>query len=248
MLVSMTSIAGADDFTSDAPALVTQSGSVKVWVVAVPNEVNGDIDSDGCNVGNDQSAPHVVASVTSSDTSVATVSSSTLDFSACGESNSQTITLTLIPDLCLVKTAIITIAESSRGPGESVKGVFNTETINVSVAPSYPSDPSCGGGGGGGGELCAEPAAPAWAAALLKASSLKAKQSKESANYISAVAQHMTNGAVFEDIPKSSQDAYADAVRTWMMGQFPQLTLVSVGDARVIRPGWTCTPIDQIVS
>lgn len=252
MVFSMTSIAGADDFTSSAPEPVIQSGTVNVWVVAVPNEagVEGDTDHGGCNVGTANgsgAAPHVSASVTSSDPAVATVSPATLDFQGCGDTLKQTITITLGAALVCDQRATVTIAESSRGPGQSVKGVFNTETINVLVAGTSPTDPSCAGGGGGGSQLCSEPAAPAWAAALLKASGLKAKQLKESPNYISAVADHMTNGAVFAGVPKTSQDAYANAVRDWMNSRFG-LSLASVDSARLIRPGWNCTPVGQVVS
>jgi|GEM_PF-3646956 len=246
MTLGMASVARADDFTSDAPATVTQSTTVKVWVVAVPNEVSGDVDHGGCNVGGAQGgseSPHVVAAIASSDTSVATVAPASMTFSGCGETNSQNLTITLIPDLCLTKTATITTAEESRGPGNSVKGVFNTETINVSVAPSNPADPSCTGGGGGGTKMCAEPAAPAWAAALLKASTgLKAKQSKDSANSISLVAQHMTNGAVFNGYAKSDP-GYPGAVHDWMVNTLGLSSLASVSDARVIRPGWDCTAL-----
>ena len=244
MLFSMTSMAAADDFTSsNGSATVTQTSTVQVWVVAVPNEVNGDVDHGGCNVGSVQSAPYVMASIQSSDTSVATVDPGSMTFSGCGPENSQNLTITLYPDLCLTKTATITIAESDRGPGNSVKGVFNTETIDVSVAPSNPADPSCNGGGGGGSKLCAEPAAPAWAAALLKASTgLKPKQSKDAANYISLVAQHMTTGAVFNGYAKSDP-GYPNAVHDWMVSALGLSSLASVNDARVIRPGWDCTTL-----
>jgi hypothetical protein len=242
MAFSMTSIARADDFTTDASDPVVISGSVDVWVVAVPDELPSDSDHAGCNVGSTQDAKFVIASVTSNNTSVATVNPPTLNFTGCGDANSQEVTITLFPAIC-DETAMITITEGDRGPGGSVKGVFNTETINVFVAGTSPTDPSCNGGGGPG-EMCSEPAAPAWAAALLKASNLKAKNIP---NYISAVARNMTNGAVFEDVPKSSQDEYANAVRDWLIDEFG-LSLATVDDARVIRPGWDCTPNDLIFS
>ena len=247
MLFSMTSIASADEFATSATAL-TQNGSVKVWVVATVDDVNGDVDHGACNIGSGQNKPHVDASVTSSDPAVAAVNPASLTFSGCGDANGQNVAITLTPDLCLPKTATITIAESGRGPGNSVKGEFSTETINVSVAASTPLDPTCtGGGGGGGSQLCAEPAAPAWAAALLKASNMKGKQAKETNNYISSVAHHMTNGAVFDGVAKSDPD-YPASVRSYMVNTLGLSTLADVEAARAIRPGWTCVSSDQPLS
>lgn len=246
MITTLAGVAGADDFTSNASNPVASSTTVKVWVVATQDVVNGDVDHKACNIGSANNHPFVTASITSSDTSVAEVNPGSMTFSGCGDANSQDLTITVHPDLCLPKSATILIAESDRGPGNSVKGVFNTETINVQLAALNASDPLCGGGGGGGGgtTLCSEPAAPAWAAALLKASSgLKPKQAKDAPNYISEVAQHMTNGAVFEGITKSDQggaNAYANAVRSWMMLQHPDLALATVSSAKLIRPGWDC--------
>jgi len=248
MITTLAGVAGADDFTTDAPATVIQTSTVKVWVVATVDEVNGDIDHGACNIGSGQNKPFVEAAITSSDPSVATVDPGSMTFSGCDNPATSTIeygqdlTITLIQDLCLTKTATISIVESDRGPGNSVKGVFNQETINVSVAPSNPLDPTCGGGGGGGGStLCSEPAAPAWAAALLKASNLKPKQAKEISNYISRVAGHMTQGAVFDGIAKSDGE-YPTAVRSYMMSTFG-LSLASVDAAAAIRPGWACSPV-----
>lgn len=247
MLCSMTSIASADEFATSTTAL-TQTETVKVWVVATDDDVNGDVDHGACNIGSGKNKPFVEASVISSDPTVASVDQAKLTFSGCGDAFAQDIEITVIPDLCIPKTATITIAESDRGPGNSVKGEFSIETINVSVAPSNSSDPTCGGGGGGGGsQLCAEPAAPAWAAALLKASNLKGKASKETNNYISSVAHHMTNGAVFDNVAKSDPD-YPAAVRSYMVNTLGLNTLATVDAARAIRPGWTCVSSGQTLS
>lgn len=244
MLVSMTSIASADEFATSTTAL-TQTDTVTVWVVATDDDVNGDVDHGACNIGSGKNKPFVEASVVSSDPAVASVDKEKLTFSGCGDTFAQDVEVTLIPDLCLPKTAMITISESNRGPGNSVKGEFSIETINVSVAASNALDPTCtGGGGGGGSQLCAEPAAPAWAAALLKASNLKGKASKETNNYISSVAHHMTNGAVFDTFAKSDP-GYPAAVRSYMVNTLGLSGLASVDAARAIRPGWTCVSTGQ---
>jgi hypothetical protein len=245
MVCSMTSMANADEFTSD-PATINASGTVKVWVVpTVEPGVPGDNAHNSCNIGSangSDQAPHVTATV-SSDSTAAVVSPSSLFFQGCGEANAQTFTVTLVPSLCN-QTATITIFESERGPENSVKGTFSTETIAVSIAGTNPTDPSCTSGGGGGNQVCSEPAAPAWAAALLKATTgLKAK-AKDQSNYISQVAQHMTQGAMFDGYAKSS-DSYPGAVRSYMVNtlHLSDATLASVAQARAIRPGWTCQSV-----
>ena len=242
LLFGMTSVAVADDFTSSPTGPVTTTTTVAVWVAAVHGEGPWDKNSNGCNVGNATDALSVTASITSSDTAVATVDPSTMTFGACNVS--QNLLITVVHAVCNT-TATVTIAEASVAPNtNAVKGVFNTETIIVNSAGTTPTDPSCTGTTPGPG-TCSEPAAPAWAAALLKATSLKAKATTI-ANYISSVAKHMGPGTDFDTIPKSAQgtgtgDQYPTAVRNYMVSSLGLSSLASVSDARVIRPGWDCT-------
>lgn len=52
----------------------------------------------------------------------------------------------------------------------------------------------------------ADPAAPAWANAILRANGIKNKTTIQ--NTISSVAKHMTNGAMFDGIVKNAHPAY----------------------------------------
>jgi hypothetical protein len=218
--------AGADDFQADdttvdlAPA-ATQL--VTVTLVAVDDTTNPN-DNEGCNlqVHAGDNAHFVDASVTSSDTSVATVDPDSLHFDDCGDTDSFTITAVACG------TAQITVHaedwQAERGPN----AVFSDEVINVTVS---------GDCNGGGGDItsCAKPAAPAWAAAILKANGVKPKQAD---NLISLVAQHMTQGATFDGVAKSDQEAYAEAVYAFLQAKKSGLT---IGPAGAAKPGWVCT-------
>jgi hypothetical protein len=231
---SMTGLAAADDITSDAVEPVVATSTVNVWVVSVDEDEPGDPAQNQCNIGNGSDNLSMTATVLSSDPAVATVSPGSLTFETCGANAAQAVTITCVSD----GGATVTIALQSVDPNDNaVKGVFNTETITVACTG--------GGGGGTGVTTCTEPAAPAWAAALLKATPLKAK-AKDLANHISQVAGHMTNGAVFDGVPKSDQgdgtgDEYPIAVRQYMIDELGLATLASVEAARALRPGWTCT-------
>lgn len=103
--------------------------------------------------------------------------------------------------------------------------------------------------GGGGGTVCdADPAAPAWAAALLKGNNVKAKGTTLS-NYISSVAQHMGTRATFDSAEKSDHPGYETAVWNYMKTTLG-LTSLTKGphDPAVIKPGWECTTISALTS
>ena len=94
---------------------------------------------------------------------------------------------------------------------------------------------------GGGGSGCdAEPAAPAWAAALLKGNNVKAKGTLLG-SYISAVAAEMDQRAAFGGVQKIDQADYANAVYAWMTTADEGLHLtLTKGPADVAKPGWDC--------
>jgi hypothetical protein len=86
----------------------------------------------------------------------------------------------------------------------------------------------------------ANPAAPAWAAALLKGNGVKSKPNGR--NYVSEVAQHMTQRAEFDGVVKNAPDlAYADAV--WSYMTTTQLLILPKGPGDVAKPGWECTAV-----
>jgi hypothetical protein len=104
------------------------------------------------------------------------------------------------------------------------------------------------GAGGGGGTVCdADPAAPAWAAALLKGNAVKAKGSTLS-NYVSSVAKHMGPRAAFDGVDKSDHPDYENAVWDYMKTELGLTLMKGPHDAAVVKPGWECTTIPGTTS
>jgi hypothetical protein len=228
-------VAWADTLTPDTTSVTVTAAqatrTVSITLVATDDATwNGD-DADPnpgyCNLrGNGQ---YVTASVTSSNTNVATVSPATLTFNDCGESYPITITR------AGCGTATVTVRDTDDNTAGGPHARFSDAIITVNAG-------ACDGGDGGM-TTCAQPAAPAWAAAILKANGIK-PGSKTSTNLISQVAKRMLKGAAFPDgggnpIAKSDQDAYAAAVDAYLGG----LTTLTKhwGDTGVARPGWECT-------
>ena len=102
----------------------------------------------------------------------------------------------------------------------------------------------------GGGEVTrcdVDPAAPAWAAAILQASGVKSN-SPLFKSAIPAVAQHMDPTASFDGVAKDNQFSdqgvdydYANAVRDYLALLLPSKQLATVEVAK--RPGWACTQV-----
>jgi hypothetical protein len=93
---------------------------------------------------------------------------------------------------------------------------------------------------GSDGSRCdANPAAPAWARALLKGNDLKAKVPGEP-NYVRSVARHMGKGATFDDYAKSSH-SYPYLVEQYLEGLLGHP--LANGPDEVRKPGWHCTPL-----
>lgn len=89
----------------------------------------------------------------------------------------------------------------------------------------------------------ADPAAPAWANAILKANDMKNKTTVQ--NTISSVAHQMTQGAVFGGFAKNAHPDYENAVYTYMTKSkaLGGLGLVLPKNAQQsARPGWECSP------
>jgi len=98
------------------------------------------------------------------------------------------------------------------------------------------------GDGQGGGTVCdADPAAPAWAAALLKGNGVKAKDG--GSNYVSSVAKAMGQRATFGGVEKSDHPGYEDAVWEYMKNELGLGLRKGPHDPAVIKPGWECTNI-----
>jgi hypothetical protein len=92
----------------------------------------------------------------------------------------------------------------------------------------------------GDGSRCdADPAAPAWARALLKGNDLKAKVPGKR-NYVWSVADHMGKGATFNGYAKSANN-YPFEVESYLEGLLG--TQLANGPDEVRKPGWRCTPL-----
>jgi len=190
-------------------------------------EVQGHPDHPGCNIqGGSQyiglaastSTPGIVDVTWANDDSV---------FNDCTE------TLTVIVTPLAVGTTTVSFAEdaskTSRDPHLTFSLGESTFDVNVTA------------GSGGGGTICdADPAAPAWAAAILQKNGFKPKASSFS-NYVSQVAHHMSNGATFEGFAKNAHPDYENAVHDWMQSTFGISLPYSA--AQSARPGWECTTV-----
>jgi hypothetical protein len=193
-------------------------------------QINGHSAGDhpGCNLNG---APHFIQlAVTSSAPAFATaafgVGGST--FNTC----SDVVSVVVTPVAVGVTTISFSIAASnlSNDPHLNFSLDQATFVVNVSDGIIIPIETTCD----------ANPAAPAWAGALLKGNGLKPKPNGP--NYVAAVAQHMTQGAAFDGFVKNADNlAYANAVWSYMKTTLG-LTLPN-GPSVVIKPGWECTTV-----
>jgi hypothetical protein len=242
MVCSLSAVAGADDLVVDntAPATtINHSTTVNVTLVAVndPNWNGDNGPSPLCNIRSNSGSQYVKATVTSNSPGVASVSPAELDFTGCG----QTLPVTITGLACGTAQVDINVFDSKTAAPPHV--TFSDTSFTVTV-----TDPSCNGGGGGGIGECAQPAAPAWAAAILKKNGVKAG-SKQSNNLISQVAHTMLQGASFPDyraghnpavdeVAKVDQGAYSDSV--WAYLKTLTSGVNTFGPAASARPGWEC--------
>jgi hypothetical protein len=139
-----------------------------------------------------------------------------------------------------------TVAVQATGLGEAdilfeVTGYRSSGGANV-FWPTTPADfhVTVTEGGGTTSTGCdADPAAPAWAAAILQKSGFKSG-AKQTTNLISQIAHEMQTMADFNNIHKSSHPYYENAVHD-RLEAITGKTLASA--ALSARPGWICTAI-----
>jgi hypothetical protein len=195
------------------------STTLKIQVQGQPD------DHSGCNI---QGGPHYIALAAS--TSVAgIVDVSWLNDDSTFDDCDETLTVIVTP-LAVGSTTVSVAIDSERTSNDPALGFSLDEaTFDVNVAA------------GGGQNVCdADPAAPAWAAAILQKNGFKPKASNFS-NYVSRVANHMANGATFEGYAKNAHPEYENAVHDWMQSSFGISLPYSA--AQSARPGWVCTTI-----
>jgi hypothetical protein len=185
-------------------------------------------DHQGCNIQGD--AHYIGLSASSSNAGIVGISWLNGDdtFNTCDE----TLTVIVTP-LAVGSTTVSFAIDSSKTNNDPALGFSLVEaTFDVVVAD---------GSNGGGGNVCdADPAAPAWAAAILQKNGFKPKATSFS-NYVSQVAHHMTNGAMFEGNYKNEHPDYENSVHDWMVSALGLNLPYSA--AQSARPGWVCTPV-----
>jgi hypothetical protein len=119
-------------------------------------------------------------------------------------------------------------------PGVDSHGSFSTLEanfrVNVTASVSNPPPVACD----------ADPAAPAWANAILRANPVY-KNRTDNKNIISAVARQMDPEAVFGTYPKNNHHGYEQAVYDFMKYDLG-LKLADPGDwSGIVRPDWSCS-------
>lgn len=200
----------------------TSTGSSGTTTLRIQIQGHQAGDHPGCNI---QGGAHYIGlSASSSNPAVAAVSlPADSRFDSC--SDSIVVTVTALDLGTSDVTFAINESNTSNDPHLTFSLAEAAFRVNVTE-------------GTGGGSTCdADPAAPAWAAAILQANGFK-PNSGGFKNYVSRVAGAMTEGAVFAGIVKNAHPDYENAVLDYLRVQTGQPGLV-MGS----RPGWQCTPI-----
>jgi hypothetical protein len=186
-----------------------------------------------CNI---QGGAHWISlDAISSDATVATVAFAGDDnrFDAC----SDFVTVVVTPLQAGTTDVTFGQAADSTSNDPHLQWSFHEAAFTVNVADAST--------GGGSGTVCDEdPAAPAWAAAILQANNYKPKRKSDlsAANLISMVAKRMDQEAAFEGEAKNSHPEYENKVFDYLK-TLPGGSGLTKGPADAARPGWVCTPI-----
>lgn len=188
-------------------------------------------DHPGCNIQGD--GHWIVIDGASDDTGVATVS-----LTNTGPDN-------LASDPGTFNTCDDTVLATVHGVAEGSATIsFAIDTEKTANDPSLTFDLSqatfdVNVTAGGTPTVCdVDPAAPAWAAAILQKSGVRSG-SKDYTNAVSMIANGMGTGATYGGYAKNAHPDYENAVRDALAAYFPTKTIVSAQAAA--RPGWVCT-------
>lgn len=203
---------------------VTTTGSTGTTTLAI--QVNGHPDHPGCNI---QGGAHYIAlNAVVADPTIASVTLSNNGvFDAC----SDTVTAT-VQALAIGSTNVTFVIDASRTSNDPHltfrldEAAFQVVVTAGSITPPPPI--GCD----------ADPAAPAWANAILQKAGIKPKAG--SMNYISEIAHEMGKGASFGGFAKNAHPQYENAVHDRLQ-VLTGRTLPSAQSAA--RPGWECAPI-----
>jgi hypothetical protein len=197
----------------------TSTGSTGYTTLAI--QVDGKPDHPGCNI---QGAHWVTLDAVVADPTIASVVLSNGGrFDACGD----TVTAT-VQALAVGSTDVTFVIDSARTNNDP-KLTFRLDeaAFHVVVAAGLTTPPSVG--------CDADPAAPAWANAILQKAGIKSKAS--TSNYVSTIAHEMGQGATFGGYAKNAHPQYENAVQARLQ-QLTGRTLPSAQSAA--RPGWEC--------
>lgn len=238
LVLGVAAAAGADtvyntvDGTVDAThEIMTLAAGGANGTTTLQVQVDGHPDHPGCNLNG---TPHILTmSVASSAPEIATaVITGDNVFDTCAE----ILTVTVTPNATTAGQALITfsgVGETSNDPHLRFSFDEAAFLVNVTTTVTPPPPSVCD----------ADPAAPAWANAILKANGVKNKTTIQ--NTISAVAHHMTQGAMFGGFAKNAHPAYENAVYSYLTAPTPAglgITGLTVDAQHSARPGWDCGP------
>ncbi len=225
ILVLGASAAMADDFANNLDLTVdTALETITVPVTSTAPVQIRLIKDKNCDLaGNDANRKKVVLSASSSDPGVASVAftGGISTITECGQF--VTVDVTGLA----VGTSTVTFTGEETAPPPSTF-TYGGAAFIVNVTDGAPPA-ACD----------ADPAAPAWAAAILKASGVKNGNTATN-NYVAIIAKEMTQGAVFAGFDKADHPSYENAVHD-RLEVLTRKTLRSAADSA--RPGWECAPI-----
>lgn len=216
--------------TITLPVLASTSTTLKMDAPGAPN--NGD-DHPGCNINGQHSLAMAAVGYDPDVVSVAFLSGDNV-FNDCDEE----LTVTVTAGAAVGSTTVSFVGDPTTASDPHITFSYDEAAFNVNVIEDTTPPPV----------VCdADPAAPAWANAILRAYGIKNKTDVK--NTISAVAGHMGPGAMFDGIEKNNhfEHAYEGAVYAYMAKAKANgglgLTLPEDADwSLIVRPGWECSP------
>lgn len=211
------------DLESLALTYDTVNGVGSTGSTTLSIQVDGKPDHPGCNIQG--GALYITLAPVVADPTVADVSlSGGGTFDACTDKVTATVAAKRIGS---TKVSFeIVDSKTSNDPNLTFSLAEASFTVNVTEAPVQPPV-GCD----------ADPAAPAWAAAILKKAGIK-PGTKQSSNLVSQIAGEMGPGATFGGFAKNAHPQYENAVQARLQELVPNRTLPTAASAA--RPGWEC--------
>ena len=190
----------------------------------------------GCNIeGNTNGMPNLVLDISQADAAVASVtaagpSTTVVGFATCASTPTLDI-VALTPGSRLVTFTLSSLTHHSTA---TPTRDFNLGTASFQINVSGP--PVCDTTVGGPGciEVCEDPAAPAWAAHILQANTIKKKKGKPlpNENYVAMVAHEMGPDTDFQGAAKDEHPAYEQKILAYLQ------TVTGATNTLALPTGW----------